>query len=215
MLSIQANGSRQVFTSGHSRRPSEEEIEYRRQYQEILDQQDEFEEMAEQQKFKPAKALLTGGAVIAAGTAGALTGGFGAKKTIEGVGKLVKTKPMQSFKKHLIAIKDFVIDAAKTIKEKFITSDAYKMPANFIKKQIGKFKETKLGKPIVNACGKVKEFVGKICKNVKEFAGKIWNKIRGVKSETWKSGTTNVVGASSGIASGVIAMKERDEASKE
>ena len=215
MLSINANGSRQIFTSRHSRRPSEEEIEYKRQYQEILEQQDEFEEMAEQQKFKPAKALLTGGAVIAAGTAGALTGGFGAKKTIEGLGKLLETKPMLSFKKHLNATKEFIIDTFKTIKEKFVNSDVYKMPANFINKQLEKFEGTKLGKPIMETCGKVKKFIGKIYKNVKEFAGKIWDKIRGVKSETWKSGTTNVVGASSGIASGVIALKEREEASEE
>ena len=180
----------------------------------LEDQRDNFNELAESKDFKlpeSAKKVLKGGAVVTTGLLGGMATGWGAKKSIEGFAKLAKTAPVKSTKKHFKAVIDFIKDSAKTIKAKFKQSDAYKMPANYLKKQKNKFAETQIGKPIVNFFSSLKKGIKKINKDISTGLKDFYNKIRGVKKETWEKATVNTVGVSGGIASGATALKEKSE----
>ena len=180
----------------------------------LEDQRDNFNELAESSDFKmpkPAKQLLKGGAVLTTGLLGGMAGGWGAKKSIEGFAKLAKTQHVRSKKKHFKAVIDFIKDSAKTIKAKFKESDAYKMPANYFKKQKEKFASTEIGKPVVNFFSRLNKGLKEFRKDLSNGLKKLYNKIRGVKKETWEKGTVNTVGVSTGIASGAEALKKQDE----
>lgn len=180
----------------------------------LEDQRDSFNELAENSEFKlpaSAKKILKGGAIVTTGLLGGMATGWGAKKSIEGFSKLAKTAPVKSTKRHFSAVIDFIKDSAKTIKTKFKESDAYKMPANYFKKQKDKFASTKIGRPIVNFFSSLKKGIKKINKEISTGLKKFYDKIRGVKKETWEKATVNTVGVSGGIASGATALKEQSE----
>lgn len=191
-----------------------DEDTYESTMDDLEDQRDNFNELAESSDFKmpeTAKKVLKGGALVTTGLLGGMAGGWGAKKSIEGFAKLAKTQPVKSTKKHFKAVIDFIKDSAKTIKTKFKESDAYKMPANYFKKQKEKFASTKIGKPIVNFFSKLNKGIKKVSKDISTGLKKLYDKIRGVKKETWEKATVNTVGVSTGVASGAEAYKKQSE----
>lgn len=218
MLSV-TNGSYQAFTA-RKLTPEEiaarkEEAEYNKTRRELLEQKENFEELAQSDTFKfakPAKKIFDGGVIVTTGLVGGMATGWGTKKSFAGISKLAKTAPMQSIKKHLAASKNFVVETAKTIKKKFIESDVYKMPANALKKQINKFAKTKIGEPIVRFFSSIKKGISNVYGTIKKGVKHVYDKIKGVKKETYKNAAINTIGVSGGIASGVTAAKEKCEA---
>lgn len=219
MLALQPLAQKTAF--GNRKLTSEEiqarqeEAEYNKTRRELLEQKENFEELAESDSFKfskPAKKIFEVGVITTTGLVGGMATGWGAKKSFEGVSKLLKTTPMQKFKAHLKATKKFIIDTAKTIKEKFLKSEAYQMPAKAIKKQYEKFAKSKIGEPIVRFFSSVKKGVVSVYNKIKNSVTFVINKINGVKKETYKNAAINTIGVSGGIASGVTAMKEKSEA---
>jgi len=191
-----------------------DEDTYESTMDDLEDQRDSFNELAESRDFKvpeTAKKVLKGGALLTTGLIGGMAGGWGAKKSIEGFSKLAKTAPVKSMKKHFNAVIEFIKESAKTIKTKFKDSDAYKMPANYMKKQKDKFASTKIGKPIVNFFSSLKKGIKKISKDISTGLKKFYDKIRGVKKETWEKATVNTVGVSTGIATGAETLKKQKE----
>ena len=139
MLTIQpkiANNYRPAFKSSEDFDiASMNQEEFDEINNELKNQKDEFHKLTKDYELpKIAKKVLEGGAIVTTGLLGGMATGWGAKKSIAGFAKLAKTGPMQVIKKHEIATKNFIVDTAKTIKNKFISSDAYKMPVNSIKK---------------------------------------------------------------------------------
>ena len=191
-----------------------DEDTYESTLDDLENQRDNFNELAESKEFKlpkPAKTVLKGSTLLTTGLIGGMMGGWGAKKTIEGFSKLAKTAPVKSTKKHFKAVIDFIKDSAKTIKTKFKESDAYKMPANALKRQKEKFAATKIGKPIVNFFSNVKKGIKTVYKDISTGIKHLYDKIRGVKKETWERGTVNTVGVSTGVATGAEALKKQKE----
>ena len=82
------------------------------------------------------------------------------------------------------------------------------MPAN----KINKFEKTKVGKPVVGFFKAIGKGVSTVYNAVKTGVTKIYTKIRGVKKGTYEKAAVNFMGASGGVASGVTALKEQDEA---
>ena len=191
-----------------------DEDTYESTMDDLEDQRDSFNELAESRDFKvpeTAKKVLKGGALVTTGLIGGMAGGWGAKKSIEGFSKLAKTAPVKSVKKHFNAVIEFIKESAKTIKTKFKKSDAYKMPANYMKKQKEKFASTRIGKPIVNFFSRVNKGLKEFRKDLSSGFKKLYNNIRGVKKETWEKATVNTVGVSTGIATGAETLKKQKE----
>ena len=224
MLTIQPKISNNYQTAFKSKETFEcqpkdfadlEEDSYVSIKKDLEQQRDEFEEIADSKEFKlpkTAQKIIKGGAIVTTGLLGGMATGWGAKKSIQGFQKLAKTSPMQKCKKYIIKSKDFIVDLFKTIKTKFINSDIYQMPAKAIKKQYQKFANSKFGKPIADFFGSINKGIKKACKGIKDGINYVIAKIKGVKSETYKNATINTIGVSGGIASGVTALQEKDEA---
>lgn len=222
MLSVQS-GMNYGLTFGASRRRTErqltpEELEAKKYMQarkELLEQKEDLQELADNDEFKlpePAKKIIKGGAVVTTGLLGGMATGWGAKKSIAAFSKIAKSAPVQSMKKHMKATKDFIVGSFKTIKTEFKKSEAYTMPANAVKKQYKKFSETKIGAPIVKFFKTVKTGLSNIKQKIADGFTAIRNKIKGIKKEKVENATVNFVGASGGVAAGVTALKEKDEA---
>ena len=195
-----------------------EQREYERNYDELLDQKEEFLDLANNSEFKvpkPAKKILEGGAVITTGLLGGMATGWGAKKSIQGFAKLNKTAAVVNLKKHAAATNEFLKTSAKAIKKEFIKSDAYNMPANAIKKQYKKFANTKIGKPIAKFFEAVGNGISKIFKGLKSGIKYLSDKVKGIDKNKVEKVTVNTAGISGGIASGVTAIKEKQEAVEE
>ena len=225
MLTVQPKISSQETTFGQrarQKRLSQEEIQaikeqkiYEKNYDELQDQKDEFLELANNSEFnipKPAKQILEGGAIVTTGLLGGMATGWGAKKSIQGFAKLNKSAAMVNVKKHAAATKEFIKTSAKTIKKNFLESDAYNMPANSIKKNYKKFASSKFGKPIAKFFEAIFEGIGSVFKGIKKGIKYIYKKITGIDKAKAEKVTVNVAGVSGGIASGVTAIKEKQEA---
>ena len=219
MLTIQP--TKTAFEGGKSRLTPEEieaireEREYQKNYDELADQRDEFIDLAKNDEFKvpnAAKKVIEGGAIITTGLLGGMASGWGAKKTIQGFSKLNKTQAMKNLKLHASASKNFIKESIKDVKAKFIASDAYKMPANYLKRQFVKFNNTKIGKPIVEFFSNVAKGIKSVLKEIKKGIKYIYKKITGIDKATAEKVTVNTVGVSGGIASGVTALKNGESA---
>ena len=214
MLTIQPKFNKTAF---EAKKPTPEEIRRRREEREIQKRQDEFldsqEELESIAENSPsiAKKVFKTGAVVAGAGAVAVSTGYGAKLMIQGMKKFYKTGFMISVRKHFNATMQFIKDSAKTIKTKFLESDAYKMPANSIKKNYGKFGETKIGEPIVKVFNSIGRGIKIVYNKIADGARYIKNKITGVKQETWEKGTINTVGGASGTAAAVNGYRESQE----
>lgn len=222
MLSVQS-GINYGPAFGATRRRQErqltpEELEakkYQDARRELINQKEELEDIADNDEFKlpePAKKIIKGGAVVTTGLLGGMATGWGCKKSIGAFSKLAKSAPMQNFKKHMKASKEFIKDAFTTIKTKFKKSEAYTMPANAIKRQYTKFADTKIGAPVAKFFKSVKTGLKTIYEKVTGGLKNVWNKIKGIKKEKVENATVNFVGASGGVAAGVTAIKKEDEA---
>lgn len=219
MLTIQPNFQSPAFNAKRKLTPEEiqarkEESEYKKAYNEMLEQKEEFENLSTVESIKNNKVaqnVIKGGAVVSAGILGGMATGWGSKKTIQAFKELSKKAPVQSIKKHIKAIGEFISNSVSTVKKKFLESDAYKMPANSIKKNWKKFGKTKIGKPVVKFLNKVGNGIKFVYNKVSEGIKYVTDKIRGVKKETWEKSAVNTVGVSGGVASGVTAMKENGE----
>ncbi len=218
MLTVQpkiSNNYGLTFGASNQNKLTPEEIEERK-YKEtrakLKENQKELLNLAEDDDdFKVpeiAKTALKGGAFITTGLLGGMAAGFGTKKTIQLLSETNKLSAVQALKQQIKATNTFIKETAKTIKTKFLASDAYKMPAN----KINKFAETKVGKPVVGFFKAIGKGVSTVYNAVKTGITKIYNKIRGVKKETYEKAAVNFMGASGGVASGVTALKEQDEA---
>lgn len=202
----------------HDRRMSREEREYQKNYDELLDQKEEFLDLANNEEFKipkSAKKVLEGGAVLTTGLLGGMATGWGAKKSIQGFSKLNKTAAVKDLKKHASATKEFIKTSAKTVKKIFVKSDAYQMPANAIKRNYDKFAKTKVGKPIVSFLESVGQGIKSIYKSIKTGIEHVIKKIKGIDKAKAEKATVNTVAVSGGVASGVTAIKEKQEAGEE
>ncbi len=191
-----------------------EELEERKYYKtrkELIDQKEDLEEILDNDEFhlpKPAQTVIKGGAVITAGLLGGMATGWGAKKSIQAMKKIAKSAPMQKLKSHLTDIKNFI----KQTKINFKKSDAYQKPAKAIKKNIDKFEKTTIGAPVVHFFRSVKKGVSNVYNAAKTGLTNLYNKLKGVNKEKYENAAANFVGASGGVASGVTALKEQDEA---
>lgn len=179
-------------------------------------QQREFEEMAD--KKEQPKALKTAYKVAAGGAAAVAVGigaGFGLRKVFD-VTKAVKNSGIyKSLKGHVKDVKSFIVETAKTIKSKFVASDAYKKPAAVLNRTWTKFSENKFGKPIVNFMKKVNDGIKfvrtKVSDGYKFIKTKVVNFVKGVDKKKAEDVAINVVGASSGVAAGVNGIRENSE----
>lgn len=181
---------------------------------ELEEQREELEELADNKEYKlpkPVNTALKGGAVVTTGLLGGMASGWGTKKSLAGLKKLVNTDAVKSVRVHAKETKKFVFDNAKLLKANFIKSKVYTMPANSIKKAYAKFSKTKIGEPLVKFFNKIGNGIKAGYTKVKNGIKHLWNKIRGVKNETWEKATVNTVGVSGGVASGVTALKEQDK----
>lgn len=226
MLTVQSTiSSQKTAFEGHrrnARRLTQEEIqaikeqrEYEQNYDELSDQKDEFLNLANDDEFKvpkPAKKILEGGAIVTTGLLGGMATGWGAKKSIQGFAKLNKSAAMTSVKKHASATKEFVKTSAKTLKKNFIESDAYKMPANSIKKQYKKFASSKLGKPVATFFEAVYRGISELSKDLIKVMKYLYKKVTGIDKVKAEKYVVNTAGVSGGVASGVTAIKEKQEA---
>ncbi len=158
-----------------------------------------------------AKKVIKGSAVVTTGLLGGMATGWGAKKSMTAMSKILKSKPVQGIKNHMHATKEFIKKAFSTVKKQFLESDAYKIPANSIKKAYNKFSETKVGRPITKFLEATYDGIGSICKNIKKGFNRILMAIKGVKKESYEKATVNIVGTSGGIASGITALKENSK----
>ena len=134
-----------------------------------------------------------------------------AKQSIKAFQKLGKTEVMQGLKKQAVNTNKFIKEAAKTVKTEFLKSDAYKTP----KAKLNKFATTKVGKPITKFFKAIGTGISTVYGKIKTGTNYIITKIKGVKKETYEKATVNTVGASGGIASGVTALKEKEEKGRE
>ena len=217
MLTVQpkiSNNYGPAFGTTRRRELTQEEIEerkYQKARAELEDQQEELLNLAKDDEIKMpkvAKTALKGGAIVTTGLLGGMATGFGTKKTIQLFSKINKSSAVKSLKEQIKATNTFIKETAKTIKTRFLASDAYKMPAN----KINKFEKTKVGKPVVGFFKAIGKGVSTVYNAVKTGITKIYDKIRGVKKETYEKAAVNFMGASGGVASGVTALKEQDEA---
>lgn len=217
MLTVQS--SKTAFASKQRNYTPEEiqaieEREYRKNYGELEDQRDEFIDLANNKEINAPKVLKTaleGGAVVTTALLGGMATGWGAKKTLQGVSKLNKSTPMKNFKRYVSAAKEFIIKSAKAIKEEFKKSDVYKMPSNFFKKYSEKFKKTSFGKPIAKFFENVKDGIKTITKQIKNGIKYIYKKITGIDKAKAEKFAVNTVGVAGGAASGITAIKEKQE----
>lgn len=220
MLTIQPAVTKTAF-EGHKRNRRDilsEEREYQKNYDELLDRKEEFLDLANNENFKlpkSAKRILEGGAILTTGLLGGMATGWGAKKSIQGFARLNKTEAMKNFKKHIFATKDFIKTSAKTIKKNFLESEAYKMPAGAIKRNYAKFAKTKFGKPIVKFFETIGDGINFVFKKVKSIFEFVYKKIKGIDKAKAEKATVNTAAVSGGIASGVTAVKEKQEAGEE
>ena len=105
--------------------------------------------------------------------------------------------------------------SAKAIKKEFLKSDAYKMPANAIKKQYKKFASTKIGKPIAKFFENVGNGIKNLFKDIMSGIKKLHKKSKGIDKAKVEKVVVNTAGVSGGIASGVTAIKEKQEAAED
>ena len=232
MLSVQSRISAQNVNFGKKLSPEEiqarrEEAEYNKKRSELLEQKREFEELANDDELKlpkPINKVLKGGAVVTTGILGGMAAGWGAGKSWAGISKLIKSKPVQGIIEKTVSAKDAVVKFAKSLKDKFLKSKLYTKPADSLKAQKAKFLKTKFGKKLNSIYTSIKE--NKIVKSivngyttvktkVKDAFKYVHDKIKGVKPETYKKAAENTVGVSGGIASGVTALKDKDETGAE
>ena len=223
MLTVQP--SKIAFESRHNRRLTREEAqvlreerEYQKNYDELFDQREDFLNLAEDNEFKvpkAAKKVLEGGAIVTTGLLGGMATGWGTKKSIQGFAKLNKSEPMIAVKKHAKATKNFIKTSAKKLKKDFLESDAYKMPANAINKRYDKFARTKFGKPITKFFANVAEDLKSFKNAIKNGLEYLYKKITGIDKAKAEKVTVNTAGISGGIASGVTAIKEKQESGDE
>lgn len=219
MLSVQpkfSNNFQPAFNARDKKKreltPEEiEEKKYNETRQELLEQKEDLKEILDNDEYKLPKLVQIMIKVFTIVTAVLLSGmatGWGAKKSFQATSKIGKSAPVQSLKKHIKATNTFIIDSAKTIKTKFKASDAYKMPA----KAWNNFAKTTIGAPITKTVEAVATGIKKVAGTVKKGFNYIIDRIKSVKKETYEKATVNFVGASGGVASGITALKEQDEA---
>ena len=215
MLTIQPAQSKVAF---EAKRPlTEEEIvaikeerEYQKQYDEMLEQRDEFKKLADKKDDvmpDAAKKIFKGGAVVTTGILGGMAAGWGTGKSIKGLEKLGDTKFVKDAKTQLKATNEFVSKTAKNIKTDFINSEAYKLH----NLKLEKARQSKFWGPVLKFFGAIGKGIKFVYTKIKNGINYIINKIKSVKAETWKKATVNTVGISGGIASGVTAAKESVE----
>lgn len=181
---------------------------------ELEEQREELEELADNKEYKlpkPVNTALKGGAVVTTGLLGGMASGWGTKKSIVGLKKLVNTDAVKSVRVHAKETKKFIFENAKLLKANFLKSKVYTMPANSIKKAYAKFSKTQIGEPLVKFFNKIGNGIKAGYTKIKNGIKHLWNKIRGVKNKTWEKATVNTVGVSGGVASGVTALKEQDK----
>lgn len=204
----------QASNRNNNKRLTKEEIEEREYLstrQELESQQDELLNLAQDDEIKMpkiAKQALKGGAILTTGLIGGMATGFGTKKTIQLLSKINKSSAVENLKKQIKATTAFIKKASKTIKTEFKASDAYKMPA----KAMDKFSKTKIGKSVTGFFKAIGKGVSTVYNAIKTGVNKVVNKIKSVKKETYEKATVNFMGASGGVASGVTAIKEKEEA---
>lgn len=182
---------------------------------ELEEQREELEELADDNKEyklpKPVNTALKGGAIVTTGLLGGMASGWGTKKSITGLKKLVNTDAVKSVGAHAKETKKFIFDNAKLLKENFLKSKVYTMPANSIKKAYTKFSKTQIGEPLVKFFNKIGNGIKTGYTKIKNGIKHLWNKIRGVKNKAWEKAAVNTVGVSGGVASGVTALKEQNK----
>ncbi len=229
MLSVQSRISAQNVNFGTKLSREEiksrrEEAEYNRKRSELLEQKHEFEELANNEELKlpkPINKVMKGGAIVTTGILGGMAAGWGAGKSWTGISRLIKSKPVQNMIKKTVSAKDAVVSFGKSLKEKFVKSKLYTKPVESLQTQKAKFLKTKFGKKLNSIYTSIKE--NKVVKSivsgykivktkVQDAFKYVHDKIKGIKPESYKKATENTVGVSGGIASGVTAMKDKNEA---
>ena len=191
-----------------------DEDSYNSIQKDLKESKKDLENLADNKEFnlpKPVKTAVKGGAVVTTGLIGGMATGWGTKQSMHGLSKLFKTKPMLAIKNHLKEVAKFVKESSKTIKTKFLESEAYTKPTKWISEKWAKLGESKFGKPIVNTIESIGKGIAKVYNVIKSGVKYVVDKIKGVKTETWKSATVNTVGVSGGLASGVTALKEAED----
>lgn len=213
MLTIQPNVlNNKNNTAFKSKNDDYQSKKYENLQTDLEDNHDKFEELAKKKDTPDKlKTIYKTTAVIASAAAVGVGAGWGLRQLIDFGKKLNNSSFVRSIKRHLKASKDFIVDTCKTIKKKFLESDAYKLPANAIKKQYNKFAQTKFGKPIANFFSSVKKGIKYVGKKIKERCKHIYNNIKGIDKKKVEDTTVNIVGASSGVATGINTIKKKDE----
>lgn len=194
--------------------PFADENSYRTAREELEEQKDEFESLANDKDLhlpKTAQKVVKGGAVVTGGILGGMATGWGAKKSISGFKTLNKTKAVVGIKKELNTAYKTAKKEAKSLWKSFTKTSIYTTPKAKLNEWGTKFAKTKIGKPITEGFNATKKFVGNTYNKAKDGINWIIAKVKGVKSETYEKVTVNTVGASGGIASGVTALKEQNE----
>ncbi len=214
MLSVQpkiSNNYNSVFTARRELNPEEfDERKYLETRRELISQQDDLQNLLDDDEIKMPKIVqqaLKAGAITTTAILGGMASGWGTKKSIEACHKIVKSAPIQSFKKEMKAINEFSKDTQKIFSKKFKESDAYKMPMN----EITKLEKTKIGGKIINFFKSIGNGISKIYNTVKTGVKYVYNKIRGVKQKTYEKALVNFVGASGAVAAGITTLKEREQ----
>lgn len=194
--------------------PFADEDSYKTAKEELEEQRDEFENLANNKDLhlpKTAQKLVKGGAVVTGGILGGMATGWGAKKSIQGFKALNKSKAVVGMKAELNKTYEAAKKGVKSLWEKFTKTKAYTTPKEKLVELGDKFAKSKIGKPIVKAFNATKEFVEKVYDKVKTGVDWVLGKIKSVKKETYEKVAVNTVGASGGVASGVTALKEQSE----
>ena len=193
----------------------QEEIEYNKTRNELLNQKKEFEDMLDSGDFKmlkPAEKFVKGGAIITTGLLGGMAGGWGARKTIQGCAKLYKSAPATSLKKQIKSGFSTIKRVSSKIKQAIVESNPYQVCVDAFKKQYNKFAENKIGKKIVNAINYVSEKVKVAYTFLKGCTNKIVGKFKNIPNEKYENATVNTIGVSSGLAASAQSIKDKSEA---
>lgn len=213
MLTIQPTITNQKTAFCRKLTPEEiEERKVKKQQSELREQQYGFEELAEDEDSPSKwKTFYKAGAIFAGASAVAVGSGWGLRQTIKFFKEINNSKFVKSIKGHLKDCKNFISDSAKTIKSKFLASEAYKKPANAIKRQYNKFADTKIGKPIDKFFKAIKKGIVAVKNKISEGFQYISKKIKGIDKKNAEDTAVNIVGGSTGVAAGINSVRKEQE----
>lgn len=189
-----------------------EERELRLQEKEFKKQQAEFEKLAGKKETPSTlKNVYKIGAGIAGASAVAIGSGWGLRQFVKFVKEVKASKFAKNVKEYAGSVKQFIVDSYKAVKVKLANADFYKKPTEYVKNKYAKFAKTKFGEPIAKFFTYIKEGIKTIGKKVSDGYTYVKTKIKGIDSKKAEDFAVNTVGASTGVAAGINAIKEKDE----